>query len=356
MKQISIIKAVKIKNQRIKPFDGEKEYLATGGLVKNKVKTEIVTYLTKPSRADLLVSENQLIVARMKGTNKVLLIDKNSADLIVSTGFLVLEVQEGWHPRFLFYYFVSSYFQEQKDKLSIGATQKAINNSKFKEILIPDLSFEEQKRIVKNLDKADMLRQKRKQAIKFLDDYLKSVFLRTTENGKAEKIDFLDIFNITTGKLNANATENNGIYPFYTCSREDNFKINTYAFDCEALILSGNNANAEYSVKHYSGKFNAYQRTYILTLKKNYSYLFFKMALESKLKLLQKNSIGSNTKYLTMGIFKRIDFDVPNPVLQKKFNDTAKKTEKLKQKMLIQSAELETQFQNLMQKSFRGEL
>lgn len=135
MKQISITKVVKIKNKRIEPFDGEREYLATGGLIKDKIKTEPIKYNTKPSRADLLVCKNQLIVARMKGTNKVLLIDNNSSDLIVSTGFLVLEVQEGWHPRFLFHYFVSTYFQEQKDKLSIGATQKAINNTKFKEIL-----------------------------------------------------------------------------------------------------------------------------------------------------------------------------------------------------------------------------
>jgi len=214
----------------------------------------------------------------------------------------------------------------------------------------------DQERIVKILDKADILRQKRKKAIELLDDYLKAVFLEIIKEAKNEKINFLDLFNITTGKLNANAADDNGIYPFYTCSREDNFKINTYAFDCEALILSGNNANAEYSVKHYSGKFNAYQRTYILTFKRNYSYLFFKMALENKLKILQKNSIGSNTKYLTMGIFKRIDFELPSNDLQKKYENVAKKIDIIKQKMLTQSEELENQFQALMQKAFNGQL
>ena len=44
---------------------------------------------------------------------------------------------------------------------------------------------------------------------------------------------------ITTGKLNANAMEENGIYPFFTCN-ENPYKINTYAFDMEAILISGN--------------------------------------------------------------------------------------------------------------------
>jgi len=137
MKQVSITKAVKIKNQHVKPFNGERDYMATGGLVGSEIKTEKITYKTKPSRADLLVCKNQLIVARMKGTNKVLLVDENSCDLIVSTGFLVLDVQDGWLPGFLYHFFVSNYFQDQKDKFSIGATQKAINNAKFKKPVFP---------------------------------------------------------------------------------------------------------------------------------------------------------------------------------------------------------------------------
>jgi type I restriction enzyme S subunit len=64
---------------------------------------------------------------------------------------------------------------------------------------------------------------------------------------------------IKTGKLNSNAAVQNGIYPFFTCSQET-FAINNYAFDQEAILLSGNNARAIYSVKHYKGKFNAYQQ------------------------------------------------------------------------------------------------
>ncbi len=52
------------------------------------------------------------------------------------------------------------------------------------------------------------------------------------------------------------------------------FRIDRYAFDQEALLLAGNNAAGKYDVKYYKGKFNAYQRTYVLGLKQNWSYRF----------------------------------------------------------------------------------
>lgn len=69
--------------------------------------------------------------------------------------------------------------------------------------------------------------------------------------------------NITTGKLDANAMTESGMYRFYTCAKEY-FFIDNYAFDDEALLISGNGANVGY-IHYYKGKFNAYQRTYVLT-------------------------------------------------------------------------------------------
>lgn len=68
--------------------------------------------------------------------------------------------------------------------------------------------------------------------------------------------------NITTGRLDANAMIEDGQYPFFTCAR-DVYKIDTPAFDTEALLISGNGANVGY-IHYYNGKFNAYQRTYVL--------------------------------------------------------------------------------------------
>lgn len=75
-----------------------------------------------------------------------------------------------------------------------------------------------------------------------------------------------ELINFTTGKLNSNAAVVDGEYPFFTCSPET-LSIDTYAFDCKAILLAGNNANGQYPIKIYSGKFNAYQRTYVITPK-----------------------------------------------------------------------------------------
>lgn len=68
---------------------------------------------------------------------------------------------------------------------------------------------------------------------------------------------------ITTGKVDANAMKKEGIYRFYTCAK-NYFFIDKYAFDDEALLISGNGENVGY-IHYFKGKFNAYQRTYVIT-------------------------------------------------------------------------------------------
>lgn len=128
----------------------------------------------------------------------------------------------------------------------------------------------------------------------------------------------LELVNLTTGKLNSNAAIENGKYPFFTCSPITS-RINDYAFDTKALILAGNNADGNFSLKYYSGKFNAYQRTYILTLddeqKTTYSYLYY--FLKTKLIELKNNSAGSATKFLTLSILRDIRVLLPQVSEQK---------------------------------------
>ena len=138
-----------------------------------------------------------------------------------------------------------------------------------------------------------------------------------------------DVFNTTTGKLDSNAATENGAYPFFTCSKEA-LRIDKYAFDQEALLLAGNNAAGKYDVKHYNGKFNAYQRTYVLSLKQEWSYALFKYQLEDKLVYLQQQSLGGLTKYLTMKILGDLTFLLPSMDEQKQFEDFVAQIDKSK--------------------------
>lgn len=123
------------------------------------------------------------------------------------------------------------------------------------------------------------------------------------------KVKLLEACNISTGKLDSNAAEINGKYPFFTCAPEP-MQINSYAFDEDAILLAGNNAQGNFHIQRYNGKFNAYQRTYIITTKEGWDIDFVKYSIEIALSHLKKISQGSQTKFLTMGMLE--DFVLNN--------------------------------------------
>ena len=93
-----------------------------------------------------------------------------------------------------------------------------------------------------------------------------------------------NIASYPTGKLNSNAADENGKYPFFTCAHEI-YKINSYSYDGEYVLLGGNNANGDFPVFYFNGKFDAYQRTYLISSKNpNYETKYLYYAIQLKLK------------------------------------------------------------------------
>jgi type I restriction enzyme S subunit len=128
-----------------------------------------------------------------------------------------------------------------------------------------------------------------------------------------------EIAKFKTGKLNSNAAEMNGRYPFFTCAPEP-LKIDTYAFDTKAIILAGNNAEGNFHIQYFEGKFNAYQRTYIIETIDNsivdirYLYYALKMCLQH-FKLISQ---GTATKFLTAKILSAFELPIPTIEEQQK--------------------------------------
>lgn len=120
-----------------------------------------------------------------------------------------------------------------------------------------------------------------------------------------------DIAKFQTGKLNSNAAVENGKYPFFTCS-PNTLAIDNYAFDKEAILLAGNNAEGNFSIKYYKGKFNAYQRTYIIETDNDIcdiKFLFY--ALKLCLQQFKLMSQGTSTKFLTAVILNNFEISLP---------------------------------------------
>ena len=189
-----------------------------------------------------------------------------------------------------------------------------------------------------------------------LDELVKARFVEMfgDSNNNPHSLPILkwnDVFNTTTGKLDSNASVENAAYPFFTCSKET-LRIDKYAFDQEALLLAGNNAAGKYDVKYYCGKFNAYQRTYVLSLKQNWSYSLFKFQLENKLEYLEQHSLGGLTKYLTLKILGELEFIIPEMEEQDRFTAFAERIDKIKTTINHSLEKLETLKKALMQEYF----
>lgn len=141
------------------------------------------------------------------------------------------------------------------------------------------------------------------------------------------KVKIGDLTKIKTGKLDANASSEDGQYPFFTCSREP-LKISTYSYDCECVLVAG---NGDLNVKYYNGKFDAYQRTYIIedngSGKLFMPYLYYFM--EGHIEELRKQAIGGVIKYIKLGNLTDALIELPSVDEQKAIVDILEKSKKV---------------------------
>lgn len=126
--------------------------------------------------------------------------------------------------------------------------------------------------------------------------------------------------------------------------------------------MADNNASGDFNVKHYKGRFNAYQRTYVITVNKEnkilYRYLYFQLL--NSLKEFKLKSVGVGTKFLKLGMIK--DLQIPllsideQKSIVKKLDELSKKTKKLEEIYRQKLADLEELKKSILKKAFDGEL
>jgi type I restriction enzyme S subunit len=120
-----------------------------------------------------------------------------------------------------------------------------------------------------------------------------------------------DLCRIRTGKKDVNEGNPDGKFPFFTCAAEHTFS-DSYSFDTEALLIAGNGDVGK--VSYYKGKFEAYQRTYVLSDFAEVSPRFLYLILDGKLKdTVSKQKLGNTMPYIKVGML--TDFQLPVPPL-----------------------------------------
>lgn len=161
--------------------------------------------------------------------------------------------------KYLFYIFKIINWLKYDD--STGVPSLSANTIENIKIIVSTNNLEQQK-IAEILDCATRQVELQEQLVDKLKVQKKALMQKLlTPQPDWQEVKLGDICKITTGKLDANEMVENGKYPFFTCSK-DIYKIDKYSYDMEALLMAGNGEIGD--IKYYNGKFNAYQRTYIL--------------------------------------------------------------------------------------------
>lgn len=213
---------------------------------------------------------------------------------------------------FLFYmmkYYVSHLLRKEGGTVFGSVNRKDISSL---EIDITD-NIETQKRIARYLSMLDdkiELNSKINNNLERQADALYQTFF-SPKSGTQGKVVTLDKYcSIFTGKKNANASVNGGKYKFFTCAPEA-LQIDSYIFDGNAIIVSGNGAYTG-RTRFYSGKFDLYQRTYACTLLDNVNpdfifplYWFVKLELSKK---IMGGTRGSAIPYIVMNDLAKFEF------------------------------------------------
>ena len=256
--------------------------------------------------------------------------------------------------KYLYYYYSTINW------ITDTGTIPRLYNGALKAIQIPTPPIEQQKLIVSILELWDTAIAKQTALIEKLSLRKRGLMQQLLTgkkrlkgfDGEWKEVRLGEVCEITTGKLDANAMVNNGTYPFYTCAKET-YRINEYAFDTEALLVSGNGEHVGY-VHYYKGKFNAYQRTYVLDkFLENIFYLYYALNQYLPKRILQTKS-NSNTPYIVMETLANMGLLLPENNEQKAIAEILmaadKEIEIQKQKL----SSLQSQKRGLMQQLLTG--
>lgn len=233
-------------------------------------------------------------------------------------------------PKFVYNLFQKINWQLYNEASGVPSLSKAT----IEKIKINIPSLPEQQKIADYLTtidtKINLLEEKKNQLLLYKKAMMQKLFAQEIrfKPSEAEALEAYpeweekrlgEISKITTGKLDANAMIPDGEYRFYTCAKEY-YKIDKYAFDCEALLISGNGANVGY-IHHYNGKFNAYQRTYVLTdLAQNFEFIKYQLDQFLHIRISREKKEG-NTPYIVLSTLTEMLLKIPIKQEQQKIAD-----------------------------------
>ena len=323
-------------------------------------------YLQRNKRAT--PHEDDLIFAREATAGNVALIQEGEKVCLGQRTVLIRPNKALVNPAFLTYFLLAPKQQYNLLSTANGATVAHVNLPTIRNLKLELPNLDVQRRIAEVLSRYDALIENYQRQIKLLEEAAQRLYkewfvdLRFPGHQSTPIINNLpqswqkkklgEIAPIKTGKKDANFASDDGAYPFFTCAQAP-IKAPSYSFDDNAVILAG---NGDFNVKIYRGKFEAYQRTYVLVpYDSEMLYLLFFCVSENMVKLATGAS-GSTIKFLTKGMIESLDLYQPSTMVLKKFNKLVEQIQSKKENLLAQIRNLSEARDRLLPKLMSGEI
>jgi restriction endonuclease S subunit len=382
MKKLKLTDIAPYSGKRVQPFDGVKRYMSTGDLKGDNLSFEDVTYESKPSRADIIVSEGDILFAKMTNTNKAFQIDKEHDGIIVSTGFSVHRPLENKMLGEYFLHFLKhNSFQRQKNKLCTGAIQSAISNRGIEKILVPVPDFNDQLHIANLLSKAENLISQRKESIRMLDEFLKSTFLemfgdpiankkkwkslQVSEYGESRLGKMLDGKKIIGNNLKPYLRNSNVLWfgfkldDLLEMDFDEKDRVEFNLRNGDILMCEGGEIGRcaiwrdELEECYFQKAIHRIRLNKDIALPEYFVYMFWLYTLNGG---LNKYMGAATISHLTGEKLKKMKLPIPPIELQTQFAQIVEETEAIKTQYQQSLQELENLYGSLSQKAFKGEL
>ena len=314
-----------------------------------------------------LISPNSVIIAMYGQGDTAGRIAINKIPLATNQACCNLTIDKSKADYEFIYYQLCTLY-DKLVSLKAGAAQPNLNARIIKnlEIIMPSLPI--QHRIASILSRYDSLIENYQKQIKLLGEAAQRLYkewfidLHFPRHENTNIIDGVpegwekkkvgDITPIITGKKDANFGTPDGEYPFFTCSQEP-IKAPSFSFDCAAVLLAG---NGDFNVKLYRGRFEAYQRTYVLSpYIDSHLYLLF-YTISANMTKLAAGSSGSTIKFLTKGMIDGINLNVPNDEILRSFNKKVEPIQSSRESLQSQLRLLTEARDRLLPKLMSGEI
>ena len=312
VKVVGMEKEYKILGNYIRLVDERNRDLAVTKLLGVSISKKFIPSIANIVGTDLsnykIVRTGQFAYGPVTSRNgeKISIAYLDEEDCIISSSYTVFEVEnkEELDPEYLMLWFSRPEFDRYARYKSHGSVREIFDWNELCMVELPVPDIEKQRNIVKaykTITDRIALKQKINDNLEAQAEAIyNEMIANNSTNGTMSTLG--EISTIKTGKLNSEAAVINGIYPFFTCSQET-YRANTFSFDQEAVLLAGNNASAIYPLKIYCGKFDVYQRTYVISSNNRFvsnKQLYF--VLKQQLNEFKGISSGTTTKFLTMKI------------------------------------------------------